>query len=88
MSGALVLALDPVPGDEVAVAAATLITAVVAWVGYEIYQFAHVKKKQSTGKSGADSHARQYKHGGKNRPENPNKRKKADDHRNKGKEVN
>jgi hypothetical protein len=53
--------------------------------------FSHTKKSQSTGKlKGAkgDSHDAQYTHGGKHRPENPNKRKGADDRRYKGKRVN
>ena len=43
MAAALVLTVDPVPGDEVAVAVATLVTAGVAWAGHEINQFAHRK---------------------------------------------
>jgi len=53
--------------------------------------FAHTKKAQSTGKlKGAkgDRHAKQYNQGGNNRPVNPNKRAKADEHRNKGKIIN
>ncbi|GHV37198.1 hypothetical protein FACS1894178_8940 [Bacteroidia bacterium] len=52
--------------------------------------FAHGKKAQSTGKlKGAKgySHDAQYTHGGKNRQENPNKRKGADDRRNRGKII-
>lgn len=50
MAGALGLAIDPVPGDEVVLAAATLIVAGTAWVGYEIYQFAqHGKNRGSLG---------------------------------------
>ncbi len=51
-------------------------------------EFAHGKKKQSTGKSKSDKHDAQYTHGGKNRPENPNKKRGADERRNKGKVVN
>jgi len=82
----------PLPGPAdaaaVALAGATMLTAAVVHVGYEIYQFAHNKKKQSTGKSGSDRHDAQYKHGGKKRPENPNQRKGAEERRLKGKRTN
>ena len=51
-------------------------------------EFAHKKKKQSTGKSGGDKHAKQYTHGGKNKPSNPNQRRGAEKRRNVGKEEN
>ncbi|NDV60156.1 RHS repeat domain-containing protein [Bacteroides sp. 519] len=51
-------------------------------------EFAHKKKKQSTGKSKSDRHDAQYTHGGKKRPENPNKRRGADERRNNGKNIN
>jgi len=57
----------------------------------QVDEFAHGKKAQSTGSlKGArgDSHDAQYTHGGKNRIENPNKRKGADERRNKGKRIN
>ena len=70
-------------------AASTVITAGLVYAGYEIgaaiYDFAHTKKKQSTGKARSDSHDAQYSHGGKNRPKNPNKRKGAERRRLKGK---
>jgi len=50
--------------------------------------FAHKKKKQSTGKSGLDRHDAQYTHGGKKRFKNPNQRKDAERRRNKGKRIN
>jgi RHS repeat-associated protein len=49
--------------------------------------FAHIKKKQSTGKSARDRHDGQYVHGGKHRPENPNRRKGAERRKNKGKII-
>jgi len=54
MATALVLAVDPVPGDEVAAAVATLVTAGVAWVGYEIYQFAKSKPGKAGEVSGSE----------------------------------
>ena len=53
-----------------------------------IMLFAHIKKKQSTGKSNRDRHDKQYAHGGKNRPANPNRRKGAEKRKNKGKIIN
>ena len=53
-----------------------------------IDKFAHTPKKQSTGKSGSDRHDAQYRHGGKNRPKNPNQRKDAEVRKNKGKTNN
>ena len=41
--------------------------------------FAHVRKKQSTGKSKRDRHDRQYNQGVKHRPNNPNRRKGANE---------
>lgn len=49
--------------------------------------FAHVRKKQSTGKSKRDRHDRQYNQGGKHRPNNPNRRKGANERKNKGKII-
>jgi RHS repeat-associated protein len=49
---------------------------------------AHKKKKQSTGKSGMDRHDKQYTHGGKKRPKNPNQRKGAERRKNKGRRQN
>lgn len=57
-------------------------------VGIVMDLFAHTPKKQSTGKAGKDKHDKQYTHGGKNRPVNPNKPKGADSRRNKGKTIN
>ncbi len=51
-----------------------------------IDNFAHKRKKQSTGKSGSDRHQRQYNQGGKNRPKNPNQRKGAERRRNVGRD--
>jgi RHS repeat-associated protein len=91
----LALAADDVTvvgvADDPLIPPVVVTTAVVAgltYIGYEIYQFAHTPKKQSTGKSGGDRHAKQYTHGGKNRPVNPNQRKKAEERKNKGKETN
>jgi RHS repeat-associated protein len=53
-----------------------------------IDNFAHKKKKQSTGKSGLNRHDAQYTHGGKKRFKNPNQRKNAERRRNKGKRIN
>jgi len=49
------------------------------------YDEAHKQKKQSSGKSKGDRHDRQYTHGGKNRPKNPNQRHGAEERRNVGK---
>lgn len=48
---------------------------------------AHVQPKQSHGKSNKDKHQGQYTHGGKKNPQNPNRRKGAEERRNKGKIV-
>ena len=53
-----------------------------SWIYYD--SFAHVKKKQSTGKNNNGSHDKQYTQGGKNRPKNPNEKKGAKERRNKG----
>ncbi len=89
------LILDDATGigavDDVLIPPVVVTTAVAAgltYMGYEIYQMAHVKKKQSTGKSGLDSHDAQYTHGGKKRPKNPNQRKGAEERRLKGKRIN
>ena len=80
--------------DDVAIVPVTVVggaSAIVAEVGDLLIDaylfFAHTPKKQSTGKK-TDSHDKQYTHGGtKNKP-NPNKRKGADERRNKGRENN
>jgi len=75
-----------VPVTVVGGAAAALTELVDLGIDAYIF-FAHTPKKQSTGKK-TDSHDKQYTHGGtKNKP-NPNKRKGADERRNKGRESN
>ncbi len=57
-----------------------------AWI---VHEFAHIKKKQSTGKAGLDSHDAQYTHGGNRdkKSKNRNQRKGAERRRNKGKRI-
>jgi hypothetical protein len=79
-------------GGAAVVAHGTVVTAhaVVGLLKEAIVLMAHTPKKQSTGKANKDDHDKQFTHGGKrtNQKENPNKRKGADDRRNKGREQN
>jgi RHS repeat-associated protein len=74
--------------DDVAIPALLFAGSITAGVVWLHDQFAHTPKKQSTGKSGSDRHDAQYTHGGKNRPQNPNQRAKAEERKNKGKRNN
>ncbi len=69
-----------------AAAVAGLITGYLLSKSDVVMEFAHTPKKQSTGKSGSDRHSRQYTHGGKNRPKNPNRKRGAEERKNKGRD--
>lgn len=76
--------LEPTTIGEITAGFATALLATYIW--YQ--QFAHVKKKQSSGKANLDDHDAQYIHGGKKRPKNKNQRKGAEKRRLKGKRIN
>ena len=52
-------------------------------------EFAHEKTNKGGKLKGAkgDNHDKQYTHGGKNRPKNPNQKKGAEERRNKGRNI-